>query len=713
MIDTNFEKLQSEPTGAWKTLRNNFCKVGGGSRCYKLYPIPCGFDIETTNDDYSRTAYMYHWQLTIGNDLYIGRTWDSFFGCLECVKGIYNKAKLLILIHNMSFEMSFLLPQLLNRGLLQSIFAKDSNVPLEVRTTNDIIFRDSAAITNMGLADLAKKYTKTQKLVGDLDYKKRRNSKTKLDPDELAYCMNDVIILREFAELLHTEYTKQGKIIPMTSTGIVRQYVKKQIKPSRRRFVQAEISKLYPPDSEKYWFTMHWVFRGGFTHAQTSACATDFNINQIGPDDNLHKKTTIESYDLTSAYPSMIISKLYPMTPFIQYDPELFEDMLQDEMNAVIFTATFHKIKAIGYHVIESRSKILDFAPNSIFENGRLAESDYITVALTDVDYSIYKKFYTWEGQPEIHEMHVARKYELPKYITDSVFYFYSEKKRLKKEIADMKAAGKGPDDPDMIRLQGYYQNAKARLNSIYGMMVAALNLIEWKYDERGYYKQAITKKDGSEKSYKDIIKEQVLSPYWGIYVTAYCRQTILEAIDKCGANAIYSDTDSVKCLPGVEDVFNSFNRLINKRNQGLCKRYGIDFNIYGDIGLFDRECVYQRFKTYGAKRYITVENGEFTATIAGLPKKTASDKFKEIGEDAFFEFFSPDMTFEVSDKNAHRVTGECYADIEGEEMHELGSTYIYPVSFTMTVKEAFLQAITMRKAELEEGKHYGQKEAK
>lgn len=702
MIDISYQEIESAPSGTWKKQRMEYYSVGGGARKYKLYPIPCGFDIETTNHDESRTAYMYHWQFTFGDDLYIGRNWDSFFTCLDHITGIYTKAKIMVFIHNMSFEMAFLLPQIYGRGLFESIFAKESGTPLEVRMTNGIIFRDSAALTNMSLENLAKKYTKTQKLVGDLDYTIPRNSKTKLTEQELEYCKNDVIILREYAALLHEEYTKQGKTIPLTSTGIVRQYVKKQIPAARRRFVQAEISKLFPPTQEQYWFTMNYLFRGGFTHAQTAACDVDYNIDQIGPDDFWHKKSTVESYDLTSAYPSMMLSRLYPMTPFIPCNPKNFEYVIQDPLNAVIITANFHHIKASGYHVIESKNKLIDFSVNAIFENGRLAEADYITVALTDVDYNIYKKFYKWDTM-KITSMFVARKHELPKYITSSIFFYYSEKKRLKKDLSDMEEAGAAPDDPEYIRLSGQYQNAKARLNSIYGMMVAGLNLTQWDYNENGYVETPIQNHDGSEKTYKDVIREQILSPYWGIYVTAYCRETILNAIDLCGKNALYSDTDSVKCLPGVAEVFNNINQVINQNNKGLCNRYQLDFNIYGDIGLFSYEGSYSRFKTFGSKRYIVVKNGKLIATVAGLPKLTAIKKAKEIGVDNFFENFKPDMEFTISGKNAHRVTGECYAEIDGEEMHELGNCYIYPVSFKMTVQDAFLHSIVYRKEKLHE----------
>ena len=58
-------------------------------------------------------------------------------------------------------------------------------------------FRDILMITGGSLATLAKEYTNTQKLVGDLDYNVPRNYKTplhseKITDKDLQYCYNDV-----------------------------------------------------------------------------------------------------------------------------------------------------------------------------------------------------------------------------------------------------------------------------------------------------------------------------------------------------------------------------------------------------------------------------------------------------------------------------------------------------------------------------------------
>ena len=86
-------------------------------------------------------------------------------------------------------------------------------------------------------------------------------------------------------------------------------------------------------------------------------------------------------------------------------------------------------------------------------------------------------------------------------------------------------------------------------LNSCYGMCVSRLNFEEYTYDVNGWHTV-----EGSE--YKELKKQQFLSPYWGIYVTAYCRRNILTAIQHFGDKAVYSDTDSIKLLPADYNYF-------------------------------------------------------------------------------------------------------------------------------------------------------------
>ena len=274
----------------------------------------------------------------------------------------------------------------------------------------------------------------------------------------------------------------------------------------------------------------------------------------------------------------------------------------------------------------------------------------------------------------------------------------------------------------------------KGMLNSCYGMCVSRLNFAEYVYEgewikldaeELEKRINAATdngdpeevkkwKKIYNDLSYEALKAKQFLSPYWGIRVTSICRRNILHAIAYFNKYAVYSDTDSIKILtkckeypnaPAVEEVkryFDTFNAAIVARNGRICDEEGLDTNIYSDIGTFDFEGNMSRFKTLGAKRYIFEKDGEIEAVVAGLPKSCIDEYVKINGKNKLFDFFSNEMYFQYADKNAHKYTGEVTAIIEGEEMHELGSCYIYETSFRMNV----VDLLTMAYYEREELDH-------
>lgn len=658
-----------------------------GKRGKLINTVPIGFDIETTNVDESETAYMYIWQCCIDSSVYVGRTWDDFFDFLHWLRQPAilppDKGYIHIFIHNMSFEMSFLLPQFVKRNMLKRVFAKAEWQPIEVEITGGIVFRDTMALTNMSLASLAKNYTKTQKLVyideetgekiSDLDYSIPRNSKTVLTARELSYCINDVVILSEYAQQLHAEYTMYRRRIPLTSTGIVRQYVKEQIPPNRRYAVQQHIASLFPETVEQYNYTMRWLFRGGFTHAQTAICG-DILYN-------------VSSFDFTSAYPSIMIHEAFPATPFeiVQNPTKSKIDSLIDAGRAVLAMVDFYGIQATCAHVVESKHKIIDYE-HAIFENGRLYKAAHIRVLLTDIDYQIYHDFYKWD-RCEIVSAKTAHKKRLPDYLFNAVLEFYKGKKELKAQVKAAEAAG--VDASDIKKL---LQKVKGMLNSCYGMTVSHLNFDEITYDADGWHEV-----DGE--SYDVLKQQQFLSPYWGIYVTAYCRRNILAAMKYYNENAAYSDTDSIKLLGNDFSFFDEYNARVRALNEDICRRRGLPVEIYGDLGLFDNEGMYFRFKAWGAKRYVYEKDGNIEAVIAGLPKSVTKSYAKENGNDALFDFFRPGMSFEDADKNRHVYHSEpVSAIVEGEEMHELGCCYITASSFKMTVEQLFISQICERK---------------
>lgn len=655
----------------WKVIVNHeiefpeIYQIGKGKNSYKCYDLSCGFDIETTNHAETKTAFMYIWQFSINGTVIVGRTWNEFFNLLEYLKlpRMFSKANIIIFVHNLGFEMSFLLPYLEKKGLLKKVFAKAKYQPLEVQLSNGYIFRDSAALSGVSLSVLADNFCKTKKLVGDLDYSVERNHLTKLTDKELQYCINDVVILSEYADYIHEKYTRQKKRIPFTSTGIVRQYIKQQIPYDRLYYIKKDISRLYPKDVKSYNFTMKWLFRGGFTHAQTAICG-----------DTLEN---IDSYDLTSAYPSIMLQCKFPMTEYEEEDVKLWNKRIKNENVSTIAIYTFYNINAKEHHVVESKHKIISMK-NPLFENGRLAFATEITVMLTEIDYKIYEMFYKWDKM-KIQAMKTAIKKKLPFYLLNSVAEFYKNKKFLKENREESEKW-----------TQNYFES-KGKLNSCYGMCVSRLNLEEIIYKNGEWIEEP-------GETYEQVIKNQILSPYWGIYITAYCRYIILNNIYNCKEKALYSDTDSIKVLKGCDDVFKEYNEKTLNLNKKICNELKLDFEIYKDLGLFDLEETYSKFKTWGSKRYIYTTSGKTKAVIAGMPKKTVNEYVKENGENALYENFKPEMSFFISGKNAHTYHCESTAIIAGEEMHTLGGCYIYSVPFTMTVEKAFLNCIYERK---------------
>ena len=168
-----------------------FCCVN--AKKYLL--IGCGFDIETTKME--KNSYMYHWQMSYGNTVFLGRTWDSFIELIYKIKEklkLKKNERLLMYIANLSFEFQFLRKRL----PITDIMAKAKRNPIMIEIDGFIEVRDALAITGTKLATLAKNYCTTKKLVGDLDYSIKRNSKTEMTEKEKEYCINDVVILKEF-----------------------------------------------------------------------------------------------------------------------------------------------------------------------------------------------------------------------------------------------------------------------------------------------------------------------------------------------------------------------------------------------------------------------------------------------------------------------------------------------------------------------------------
>lgn len=118
----------------------------------KYYRVPATFDIETTtiSNVEKPYAFMYIWQFCLDGKVVIGRTWKEFnlfIDELINALGLEEDKKLVIYVHNLSYEFEFI------RDFLEfkDVFATAKRKVLKA-STNELEFRCSYYLSNMNLA---------------------------------------------------------------------------------------------------------------------------------------------------------------------------------------------------------------------------------------------------------------------------------------------------------------------------------------------------------------------------------------------------------------------------------------------------------------------------------------------------------------------------------------------------------------------------------
>lgn len=645
-----------------------------GKDALRYHDICIGFDIETTTLE-NHHGYMYHWQLSINDYVILGRRWHELHSTIRWLKKglqLRKNTRIICWIANEGFEFQFIRKQF----HFTKVFAKDLRQPLIAIMDDCIEFRDCLAISGGSLKQLAKDFTATQKMVGDLDYSVIRNYETQLTNEEKQYCINDVVILSEWARYMFDTYIIPRHWIPTTKTGIIRKQVKDNVTPKIKNAIYITY-----PEKGFYDIMMNWVFRGGFVHA--NICHTDEVINDIG------------SVDFTSSYPARMNLGRVPRSKFIQCHDEFTEayvnDLMQD--HCLIIRATFHNIKATLPHSIESKSKCYNLV-KPLIDNGRVRSAEYMSVWITELDWQIYQHFYKWEDV-QIHEVWKALPGELPQYITKPLNDAYIKKDQLKKQ-----------------GLSGtpIYALTKSGVNSFYGLMVQKMVLYDIVYDDDNDTWGI----DGDSFDFIKNVHHAYTLPQWGVWITAGARYELLvngvypiemEALKnhKQGmfkGDVLYCDTDSIKMLNFKQHkhIIDEYNNNIAKQMQAKCEKYGLPLEHFNDLGQFDVEYEHSpKAKYLGAKRYITTyEDGHTEVTIAGLPKSALIDYCDKNNKD-IYDVFSDNMQLDVgiSLKMASTYNDEAHEDVvDGVKMRELSSVGIYDIAFTLRLDQVYKMQI-------------------
>lgn len=634
--------------------------IGSGKHKKKITLLECGFDIETTKYNEENT-YMYHWQFSLNDYIITGRKWGGFKTLINLLNIHLKKhnSKSYIFVANLGYEFQFSRKHF----VISELFAIENRRPIKFNIDR-CIFIDALSITGGNLENLAKNYCTTKKMMGDLDYTLIRNSKTPLTDKELQYCINDVVILQEFAHYLFNEYLLKKGYLPITQTGIVRQQMRERYKGNKVHYNYIKNNYL---TREQYNTFSRFLFRGGFVHANAEF------VNQ-----KIDNK--VASVDFTSSYPAVMNQKYYPVSKFvIDTDVKNFDD-LQNE-NCYIIAIDFYNIQATTSITIESLHKLVDYDKKSlVLDNGRVFKCDKIRVYLTEIDLKIYNHFYKYEKY-KILKCWSAKKGRLPFQLLENLNNWYIKKAELKKA---------GEDDTLNYTL------SKQFVNSHYGLCVTNLAFTDIIYDNGEWQEPTPTKK-----SYKQLISKEFLLYQWGIYITAHARYNLLLNVAKMD-NVVYCDTDSIYFIDSEKnrDIIKNYNNKISELNQKL-----FDNTALQDLGLFDYQPKAKSFKTLGCKRYIyTYEKDNETKlkqTIAGLPKKSLENWRKENNKsfDDVFEFFNNDMCINAkyTNKLTTHYNDNKHSDIvidylgNSEYMSELSSITLNDSDFNLSLNENWI----------------------
>ena len=618
----------------------------------KYKDVFCAFDIESTNDRQLQQAFMYIWQFQIEEYTIIGRTWPEFLTfCERVTEQLKQDEYLLIFVHNLSYEFSFL------KGIYSfdpdEVFCTDRRKVLKCEMFSHLELRCSYYLTNMGLKTFTKRMGVKEKLSGEeFDYSKQRYPWIKLTERELEYCITDVQSLVEALKVYYSIENDNHYTIPLTSTGFVRRDCKRAM-----QHVNWESMKNMQPDYGVYQL-LKAAFRGGNTHANR------YYSGQI--------IENVSSYDRVSSYPDVQINELFPMSPWLKE-----ENIDLDRACRKIFKHKRACIMRIGFENIRLRDP-MDGCPyiakhkclklgEHYNDNGRILWSSYCELACTDLDLRLLLRQYSFD-RVFIFEFYHSRYGKLPKPLRDVILDYYQKKTELK--------------NVEGQELQ--YMLAKQKLNSVYGMSVQDINKRNILYQDDDFIPD---KELTDPELYEKNIKKAFLAFAWGVWTTCWARLHLQEAIDLVGYNFVYCDTDSVKF---IDDGTISFRNYNESRKRDSIKNGGWAADKNGKkyyLGLYDYEGTYKKFITLGAKKYAYVDqDDQLHITVAGCGKSKGA---KELAERGGIEAFKEGFTFYEAGgtESVYNDIREPYIiNIDGHELEITSNVMIRESTYTLGI---------------------------
>lgn len=663
-------------------------------RCNNIF---C-FDVETTSffvhpdgtvhnfeylsstfyEDCLKGGFVYLWALSVDDSVIYGRTIEEFKDCLRAILEIVD-ADILIFVHNLSFEFQFL-RNILNESV--DVFARKTRKTMKfTEEISDYIveYRCSYMLTRMSLANWAEeKRLPIMKLVGEIDYNVLRTPNTRLSKKILEYSEHDVLVMYHGIMQFLEDYIDVWDI-PLTQTSIVRRKYNDML--AQDDYLHRRMEKLVP--SYELYKILLKAFWGGIAHASFKW------VNETIYD--------VRSFDKKSSYPWELVSRKYPMTPFVKC--RFNEKYMYNESYSYLITVELNDIESALCHSYISVSKCIE-SDEVLSDNGRIISADRIVITCTNVDYETILESYKVKGEKNVLDFRVS----LNEYLPSSVRLFVLEWFNKKTELDGVAA------------MKVLYTKNKEIINAIYGMMCTKEFTDEIVYKDSDWSKDELTKEKFDVKRNKKLKKKRKLNNafQWGVWCTAYARRSLWDSVVAKSAdgrllideNTIYLDTDSNKLIVNDEILawFDEYNKMIYNKQDKIAEDLGIDVKMLRParpdgkicaLGVYECDGVYEEFRTLGAKKYAYKEDGELHITVSGVRKASASQL-------SCIEDFKKGLVFDISHAKKNLLSyqdDQPYAIINRGKYDEYLCKYdygvcVYPTTYSLGLEQDFMWLI-------------------
>lgn len=615
---------------------------------------PMLVDIETSNNHAEDPANLITWissiQVLFNNEYNLFRYPEDFVAYL---KKIYKrlglkpygdfKKKLIIYIHNLSYDISYLYPYLLDLPGID----KDSDYQGIIEAPNKFLtlilgsfeFRCSFRLSGMSLEKWSKEMNaEHKKKVGMYDYDKVIYQDSELSEEEQDYDKFDVYAMRDSLYKQMSYFKDDLTTIPLTKTGYIRRTLRKSC------FNDPHYKKKYFWDTRlsarNYEYCLK-SYAGGYTHNNRFWRDVLIEVGKTYeyiPDSGIFIKVDkIKHRDFKSHYPTQqTCYDRFPIgKPQHVYDcskmPFVYtiDDILSEQKEfthfvKLLITDCELRDPTCSMPFMQSSKCYQAQFTQKITDNGRILKASGSFIMYVDtITLSILVEQYTMEcAVLDVYRMKNGRLPDCIVSVVDKYFKGKSDKKALVHELTE--AFGKL--DPKTVEAEFELMQEKAGLNSIYGCCCTQPLKDQLQIDDnmnfsfKTKYISEQEVEEGLESFYTG--KNNFLPYQIGCVVTSLARLELYEFIKLIGYEyVLYSDTDSLFYIstPEIEKRIEAKNKELRASAHFVELENGKKeyYNEFTE----EPECL--AFKGLHSKCYGVVTSKGLEITIAGVPART------------------------------------------------------------------------------------------